>query len=147
MSRLNQQKVEEQINEERLKFYKSAYVGEVAIPKNILVLFRDALFFGTPPIEHQIHVASIRRILGKKTHDLTVAEIGSIINVVAGTSFSKIYEDLNQALDSHEAIEKFIRHYNDNVAVFNKALDKKQATLMQLIQPGGNGMRKIIASA
>lgn len=144
--RLNQRKVDEQINEERNKFYHGVYNGEVAIPENIQEVFSKAIFSGVRPQDHQIHVASLRRITTKPTNELTNVEIGSMINVILSTVFDKIYPDMETALESHEHIQKFVMYYNEVVSKFNEALDKKRKSLMSIIQPQGNGMR-IIASA
>lgn len=146
MNRLDQQQIEDQLNQERLKFYTGPYTGLVPIPKNLMDVFKDALYYGAPPIKHQMLIASMKGIVNKKIHELNFMEVGSMTNVINNTGWSKIYPDVLTAIESHEKIEEFTRNYNVIVGEFNKKLEKKRQTLMQIIQPMKNAS-KIIASA
>ncbi len=82
MSRLTEKEISLQLDQELLSFYNSRYEEEV--PKDIIKLFKDALFHATPQ-SHQLHVSKLRSIFAKKESELTVGEVGGMVNVLMAT--------------------------------------------------------------
>jgi len=144
MSRLNEQQVNQQLNDELLSFYNTLYTRPV--PKGFVQLFKDAVFHSAP-ISHQIFIVKVRAIISRKESELLTGEIGMMTNAINGVSMNRLYENFELALDTHEQIEQLTRDYNSDVMAFKQSLEKKRNTLMQLISPNNRNGLKIIPSA
>lgn len=144
MSRLTEQQIDQQLENELLSFYNTVYTRSV--PKGIITLFKDAIFHAAPK-SHQIHVAKIRAIIARNESELLTGEVGMITNVLIDTPLDWVHADFDRALDTLEDIQKLTIEYNQDVSVFKKALDNKRRSLLQLVSPNLRNGGKIISSA
>ena len=144
MSRLNEQQVNQQLNDELLSFYNTLYTRPV--PSGFVQLFKDAVFHSAP-ISHQIHIKKVRAILSRKENELLTGEIGIMTNTINAAPMDWLYADFNLAMDTHEKIEQLTIDYNSDVTVFKQSLEKKRNTLMQLISPNNKINLRIIPNA
>lgn len=137
--------VQEQINNELLKFQTETYNGKVEIPSDILEYFKKGIL-SLPPQVHGLSAHKIKAIYTRKPKEITNGELQDIIRIIFNASFDKMYEgeDFIKALDKHIALEKFILSYHNEVDDFQAKMKMKRATLQSLTRGvGSNGMKII----
>ncbi len=123
MSRLNEQQVNQQLEQELLSFYNTVYTRPV--PKGFIQLFKDAVFHSAP-ISHQIFIRKIREIVLKQEGELLTGEVGIITNVINSAPLDWLYADFELAMDTHAEIEKLTIDYNSDVMAFKKSIRNKK---------------------
>lgn len=142
----NEAAVEQQLQQDFDNFYNSIYDGKIETPSNILDLFKKGVMSLAPQF-HKINSNKLHVISKTNYKQLTIGDLKDVITIILNTPFDKLYNDFNEAMESHLKVQKFVLSYNNHVEEFNKKLQLRKATLLDLtrnVHPNGGGNMKIV---
>ena len=142
---MTQNEIEQQIESELEKFKNENYKGSVAVPDNLIELFKNAYMFLAPHF-HGIMANKVKVIASKHKSQLTNDDISTVIKLIVNIPINKIYEDedFESAIKQHITFEKFILGYNQHVHSFQENLKQKKANLINLARNVSNTGLKIL---
>jgi TusA-related sulfurtransferase len=123
---LTQQDIENQLKGVVNAFYSANYDGE--LPTDLIEKFRIAIM-EVSPMSHQIQGAEILEIAKKRIDELTILQVGRIINVLVTVPPSKLHDTLEDAFAFNSKLEKIMQSHNLMVANFEKKLAKQKTSL------------------
>lgn len=140
---MNANQIEQQLNSEFNDFYNKLYDGKIDIPYNLLDIFKKGVMALAPQF-HKINANKLDVIAHKKITELSYGDLKDVVTIILNTPFDKIYNDFNEAMESHLKIQKFIICYNASVDEFEKKLQQKKVVLTDLtrnVHPNGGNMK------
>lgn len=144
------EQIEQQITKEDiLPYLHGVYDGYV--PESLIEQFRIAVMH-LPVTAHRYSMEDVEKISLRNPKEVTVRELGMIINVVFSIPFVAMYESLEEGIAKTMIFEKIKDDYNKSTAAFERKVEAKRKRLLGLsgvgnsTKMGGNGM-KIIPSS
>lgn len=126
---LTEEDINLEVQNDFANYYNKPYDGE--LPDSLIELFKIALF-KVPPQIHQLHVSKLKYLCNVKPRDLTVIEVGIVMNVIMAASFDVLYKDLEESLDSHGELEIVQMKYNKDVAELENRCVSKRNSMLRL---------------
>lgn len=126
---LTEKDIKEQLDKEQLAQLDKIY--DVNLPENFLDMFKRAIM--TVPVTiHKKTVAELRVMISKRSDELTVSDVGFMINTVYATPFANLYHDIHQALDVTAKFDEIRIRYNKESEKFMDSQERKRRKLMEL---------------
>lgn len=95
----------------------------------------EKIVMETPQKDCPYFADTIRKIMAKKSNDLTVYEGGFVLNLLTSTTPKNIAKNINQFLDRKGQIERIMFRYNANMKKEERKLEVKQNTLTKASRP------------
>lgn len=141
---MQQAEVDKQIQNDYDAFLNMPYKGSVAVPENIIELFKKAIM-ALPSFTHKINFYKVKGIIQKKPNELTYSDLQDVIKVILNAPLKDLYDDIYEAIPEHINVQKFVLSYNTDIDSFESKLKMKKQTLLKLSDGigGVNGMRII----
>lgn len=129
MSRLTVQDIDKQIQDDMDRFNDSIY--DDMLPLLFLDYFKKAVMV-IPPAAHKCGLGFIKEIINKRPDEISVLEIGVIINFIYGCPFKELYENVEEAVDTTIAFDEFRARYNQKVSDLQDSLNRKKKKLLEI---------------
>lgn len=126
---LTEKDIKEQLDKEQSDQLNTIY--DVTLPDNFMAMFKRAIMT-VPVTVHKKTVSELRSIVSKRSDELTVGDVGFMINTVYATPFANLYNDINQALDVTEKFDEIRVRYNKESEKFMNSLERKKRKLMEI---------------
>lgn len=142
---MKNEEIKEQIDADYQAFLYQKYTGHIKPPKNILSIFKRAVF-ALPPYFHKIDFNKIEGIVKTKYDDLTNDDINEMVKLIFNTPLDKSFDSLEVAIPEMKQLTKFAVSYNTMIEEFQEKLRGKSTMLQSLssgVLGGKNGMRII----
>lgn len=137
--------IDNQLTKDYAAFYNKIYDGE--LPESLLQNFKKAFMYLVPST-HQYFMSRVKEMAAKTIRDLSVMEVGMIINLIVSTPPEKLYSSFDEAVDSLAILHKLRDDYNKAVEENQRKLKAKKERLMQLSGVGNSvplksGLQKV----
>lgn len=129
-----QQEIEKQVMDDYLKFQNEAYHGAIAVPENIITLFKSAALALAPQF-HKVHGMKIQAIASMTVRELTNGLLNDAILMIQNTPLSVLYPGagFEEAVLAQVNFEKFIIAYNSHITDCQDKIKMKKKTLESLV--------------
>lgn len=117
------------------------------LPDNFMASFKEALM-DIPPGVHQLSMEYVESVIAKRNDEVSVLDVGTIINLIYMCPFRKIYSTLEEAIKTTKEFDRVRDEYNKKTEEFNKSMARKRKKLLEIAgiksaAPFQNGMRVI----
>lgn len=137
--------LEAQIQREDIEPYlNSVYDGY--LPDSLIDQFRIAVMH-LPPTAHKYPMQEVEKLSLRRPNEVTVRELGMILNVIFAIPFVAMYHDLEEGICKTMIFEKIKDDYNQSTGAFDRKCQKKMERLLKLSGVGNstpmNGMKII----
>lgn len=140
------QSLQDQIRREDIEPYlNSIYDGFV--PESLVDQFRVAIML-LPLTAHKYSLRDIDLMSKRRPDEITVRELGMMLNVVFAVSWASMYTSIEEAIEITFAFEKLKEEYNKSTGAFDRKCQAKLQRLMKMSgithsTPMNNGMKII----
>lgn len=121
--------INEQINRDVDAYNHKIYDG--FIPTGFMDKFKKALMV-TPVGTHQFNMDFIKRLIAKREDEVTVIEVGMIINLLFLTPPHMIFDSLEEYIDTIIEFSKLSDEYNKKNKEFENKIIMKRERLLKL---------------
>lgn len=130
--------------EDRQPYLNSIYQNE--LPEAFVEQFRIAMMY-LPPAAHQISMSKINEMSLRRPDEVTVEEVGIMINVIFSIPFVSMYQSLEEGIEKTKVFEKIKVEYNKSTSAFERRMEAKKDRLVKLSGIGDqtikmNGLHK-----
>lgn len=126
---MTEQDVKQSMNLAVQTFNNKVYQG--FMPLDLIEKFKVAIM-KMPPSNHAYRSDLIRSIVSKHQSDLTMLEVGVIVNLLYTIPPEVFFITLEEWLDFHDQLVRLNVEYNKETADFNKGLAKRERKLREL---------------
>lgn len=127
---MSETEINRMIDVEYVKFNNEIYSGDPVLPKDLIEIYRKAIF-KLPPSAHRTATETINKIIVKKVKDLTNFDVPTILNTITLCPFSDLYPTLEEALKKNKEVEQLKVSFNILVKGINEAMDLKRQVNQQ----------------
>lgn len=132
--------INKQLEGDYNRFYAAVFDGE--LPSDLIERFKKALM-ALAPAATKYNTEVIKKIISKRVNELSVMDVGVVINAVFSVPFGKVYENIESALDKNIELELIREKYNKAVDEIKIKLSKKKVTLMNIAGIGNSAPFKL----
>lgn len=139
------QEIENQVyNQDIIPYQNSIYDGYIS--EELIEQFRIAMMY-IPATSHKYSMEDVDTIRQRKPDEVTVRELGMILNAVYAVPFISMYGSLEEGIEKTKGYDKIKDKYNQSTAAFERKCQAKMNRLLKLSGVGNsaplNGMKII----
>lgn len=139
------QEIDSQLEREDILPYLNS-IYDADLPESIIEQFRVAMMV-LPITAHKYSMKDVRTLSTRRASEVTVRELGMIINVIFAVSFASMYGSLEEGIEKTIQFEKIKDEYNKATGAFERKIQNKRARLLKLSGVGEstapfNGLHK-----
>lgn len=127
--------INKQLEGDYNRFYAAVFDGE--LPSDLIERFKKALM-ALAPAATKYNSEVVKKIILKRVNELSVMDVGVIVNAVFAVPFEKVYNNIEEALDKNIELELIRESYNKAVEDIKVKLGKKKITLMNIAGIGNS---------
>ncbi len=121
--------IQEQIRKDIDAHSNSVYDG--SLPDSFREGFKQSLMF-IAPANHRYNMGFIKTLVSKKADEVTVMEVGIMINLIFSTPWYLIYKNVEEGIDTTIEYEKVKDEYNAKSTEFERKISLKKRKLMEI---------------
>ena len=133
-----EQEIEKQLNAQTLKWNEKIYDGK-PLPADFIKIFKRAIFT-IPPASHQYNMNKVKKMISQRADEVTMVEVGMMINVIYSTPPEKIYSSIEEAVDTTLIFDGVREEFNRVSAAFEYSMVGLKTRLMNMsgvVKKGG----------
>jgi len=127
--------IQDQIKRDIDARQNSIYDGK--LPQSFLDGFKQSLMF-IAPANHRYNMQFIKTLVAKRFDEITVMEVGVMINMIYATPWYLMYKDLNEGIETTIMYDTVRDEYNKQTQEFERKISAKKNRLMKLIGQSGD---------
>lgn len=121
--------LQKQFVKEVNEFNAKVYDGNV--PKNFMEIFKKA-FMALPPSLHKYDMTFAKKLVSKRYNEISFLELGGMINMIYDTPFEKLYDSIEEGIDTTIEFDRLQDEYNKISRDFQAKMKEKYNRLAEI---------------
>ncbi len=124
------QEIEAKLQREDIQPYLNKVYDDF-LPESLVEQFRIAMMY-LPPAAHQFPMKLVEAMAFKSANEVTVADLGHMINTIYSVPFASMYGSLEEGIEKTKVFDKIRDEYNKSTAAFERKVAVKRQRLLNL---------------
>lgn len=112
--------------------YSRPYTGRAAFPDDIIDVYKKAVMAHSYSGLENSDTQKIKQVAGKRHDDLSIIEVGWVINVIFSTPFDKLFASFEEAMDWVDKLNEVREEYKVITTAIQKELIRQQDALLKI---------------